>query len=176
MSNSLICPVCGNAMHSTICSKCGYTHFLFPKELPPQVEKFEQTRIRIMRNCRKKNFIDRKNSNTIINDKKAIVGTLLIRKLMTEAIHAYPIKEGRNIYGTIQSNNSTKIFINPLEIGADIPEIIFGIEASNNELKLIPHKEFELSHNRYLVQRIMNLDNEDYFFHSNILSFHAILF
>ena len=53
---------------------------------------------------------------------------------------------------------------------------MFGIESSQEGLVLIPHKDFRLSHNRYLIEGKMLIDNEDYFFYSNLLSFHAVKF
>lgn len=175
MYYSFKCPVCGSNMPDTICGKCGYTRFLFPKELPTQVEKFEETRVRIMRKCRKKTSTEHAN-NSVVSSDRTVVGTLMIRNLLTESTYAYPIKEGRNIYGSRQSDNFIRTYINPLHIGIDIPDIIFGIDTSESGLKLIPHKDFEISHNRYLIRDFLNIENDDYFFHSNILGFHAVIF
>ena len=61
-------------------------------------------------------------------------------------------------------------------LGISIPKTIFCIEASNDGLVLIPHKDFVLSYNRYIIKRNMPIENEDYFFYSNLLSFHAVKF
>ena len=179
MEMSLKCPVCGNAMPNTICNRCGFTRFLFPKELPPQVEKFEQTRIKVMRKCRK-NITEKpllkETEHQTVESKDVIVGTLIIRNLMSESIHAYPIKEGKNIYGSREANSSVRVFIDPLIIGFDLPEIMFGINATVDSLMLIPNKDYELSHNRYIIDRIMDLESDDYFFHSNVLGFNAVRF
>lgn len=177
MNVKLKCPVCKSEMPNAICGKCGYTRFLFPREIPPQIEKFEQTRIRIMQGARKKTSKDTsKEVRETPENRKGIIGTLMIRTILTEGIQAYPIYEGRNIYGSKPSDNIIRTFIDPLLIGTDIPKTIFAIEGDKHGLKLIPHNDFELSHNHYLIKEIIELDNDDYFFHSNLLSFNAVLF
>lgn len=181
MTKSFKCPVCGKEMMNTICNNCGYTLFLYPKEVPPQVEKFEQTRVRIMKDCLNKitgasQSKEDGSSPAEAEDHIKIVGTLIIHNLMTESIYAYPIKEGRNLYGRQESNDSVRIFVDPLQIGIDIPEIMFAISAGVDGLTLIPNRDYELSHNRYLIDRIMELENDDFFFHSNFLSFNAVKF
>ena len=52
---------------------------------------------------------------------------------------------------------------------------MFGIEYIGEALSLIPSAQFLLSHNRCKIEKIMILENDDYFFHSNILSFNAVL-
>lgn len=173
MNVVLKCPVCKSEMPNAICGKCGYTRFLFPREIPPQIEKFEQTRIRIMQVARKKSSKEVRETN---ENRKGIIGTLMIRTILTEGIQAYPIYEGRNIYGSKPSDNSIRTFIDPLLIGIDIPETIFAIDADKYGIKLIPHKDFAMSHNHYWIKEIIELDDDDYFFHSNLLSFNAVLF
>lgn len=177
MAISFVCPVCGSKVNQAICNTCGYTHFLFPMEIPPQVKRFEDLRVSIMKRIRKK--MEGGDEKIEISDHSLsnhVVGTLMIRNMMTEATYAYPIKEGRNVYGGQSSKSPTFTYIDPLALGISIPKTIFCIEASNDGLVLIPHKDFVLSYNRYIIKRNMPIENEDYFFYSNLLSFHAVKF
>lgn len=177
MNISLRCPVCKSEMPNTICGKCGYTRFVFPREIPPQIEKFEQTRVRIMQGAYKKRSQETQKEAVVPNnDRNKVIGTLMVRNIMTEIIQAYPIYEGRNLYGSKPSDTYDRSFIDPLSIGIDIPETIFTINAGMDGLKLIPNKNFDVSYNHYLIKNIFELDNNDYFFHSNLLSFNAVLF
>ena len=179
---NISCPVCGKTIGSSICSNCGFLLILFPKEVPQMVHKFEHTRIRIMKQCYQSNNISKRNVITKSqnihfqqSNSKQIVGSLIIRNLITESNTILPIWNGKNIYGGTNSNLDNFVYVNSIELGIYIPDIIFSIEYSNGGLLLIPNNNFTLSHNRCKIDRIMKLENDVYFFYSNLLSFNAVL-
>ena len=176
------CPVCGQKMKDSICGNCGFLLLVFPKEVPQKVQNFESTRVRIMRqrfsSSSKPNGLSHSEDRSVISTRtncSQIIGSLVIRNLFTESQIIMPIFEGKNIYGGKETDIKNFLYINPMDLGVDIPDIMFGIEYIGEALSLIPSAQFLLSHNRCKIKKIMILENDDYFFHSNILSFNAVL-
>ena len=169
------CPVCGSLQPSSMCDRCGYTRLIFPKERPDQLNAFEQKRIRIMR----KVYCCKQRSRACKPDDTArfqVCGTLLIRNLMTDSVYAFPIHEGRNIYGALEINDEKVHYVDPLRLGIDIPGRMFEINASKECLKLVPIMGFRLSSNRLYVTEEIEIDEDDFFFYSNLLGFNAVIF
>lgn len=174
--NSLKCPVCNSKMSGSICGNCGYARFFFPKVVPPNVEKFEQARVRIMQNANKRRLANTPAPEVVKSSDDTIIGTLVVRNLITDCTYVYPIFIGLNIYGSKETSYKDYRYIDPLELGVDIPDLMFEIKGSREGLVLLATQKFPLTQNRCRISGNIELDNDDYFFYSNLLSFNAVLF